>query len=233
MKRLRLFFLLALALLLTTLPTTSSSAQDVGVGVRVGTTGVAGSIAIGITPKLSLRGNGSVFSVPVPLNNTFGDDPRVDATGDANVGAFSGFLDFHPFGSNFRLSGGIGKNNFTVDAVATPLDSVCFGTEDSSGVCDGKVFSPDELGTLKAKVKYPAAIHPYVGIGFGNLATGSSRFTFLLDLGAYYSAVPELTLEGAGLITPTASPENVQNLNEAIKSFAWYPVLSIGVGIRL
>ena len=231
MKRLRLIFPLSLALLLSVVPATFSSAQDIGVGVRVGTTGVGGSIAYGITRKLSLRANGSVFSYGV--EDTVGEDPRLRATGDANVGAFSGFLDFHPFGNSFRLTGGVGKNNFQVDAVAIPLDPVCFGNEDNAGVCDGKVFSPERLGTLKATVKYPAALHPYVGLGFGNLATGNSRVTFLLDLGAYYSSAPELSLENDGLFGPTADPENVQTINDGIKSFAWYPVISIGVGFRL
>lgn len=231
MKRLRLTTPFFLALILSIMTATNTLAQDFGVGVRVGTTGIGGSVAFGITPKLSLRANGSVFSYGV--EDTVGDDPRLRATGDANVGAISGFVDFHPFGNSFRLTGGVGKNNFKVDAVAIPLDPVCFGSEDNAGVCDGKVFSPDRLGTLKATVNYPAAVHPYVGLGFGNLATGNSRVTFLLDIGAYYSSAPELTLENDGLFEPTTDPENVQTINDGIKSFAWYPVLTIGFGIRL
>ena len=97
-----------------------------------------------------------------------------------------------------------------------------------------RFFSPDELGTLKAKVKYPSSHSSLCGDWIrkpGNRLLLDSRSFLILE--PITRRFLELTLEGAGLITPTASPENVQNLNEAIKSFAWYPVLSIGVGIRL
>lgn len=225
MKR---FLLLAAAAMLIVLP---SSAQNVGVGLRAGTTGVGVQVGYGIHPRLNVRAHYSTFSYS--RTETAEGEPDLEIAADAGVGAFSGFIDFHPFRNAFRLTAGLGKNALDVSATATPLESVCLGDEDGNGGCSGKSFSPQKLGNLTAKVSYPSAAHPYVGLGFGSLGNGKSLITFLFDIGAYYTGSPEIELSNEGLFSPTTEPENVQVLNDGLESFAWYPVVSIGFGIRL
>jgi len=208
-----------------------SLAQDIGLGLRVGTTGVGGELAFSVLPKLTLRGHFTALSYSVQ-DNEFGSDPKMTASGKAKAGATMVFLDFHPFGNSFRLTVGAGKNRFDVTASVIPTESVCFGDKNQQGVCDGKEMSPDRLGTLTANVTYPSAIHPYAGIGFGNLAYGRSTVTFLFDVGATYAGSPEITLSNDGLFSPTTTPENVQTLNDGIESFKWYPVVALGIGFR-
>jgi len=207
------------------------TAQDFGVAARAGTTGFGGEAAYSLTRKLSVRGHFSTFSTSIDETST-DTDPNMHTTGDAKIGAVAAFLDYHPFANSFRLTFGAGKNQFDASGDSVPLESVCFGDE-IAGVCDGKVFSPERLGTLGGGITYPSGIHPYGGIGFGNLARGDSRVTFMFDLGFFYTGAPELTLTNNGLFEPTTASENVQPINDGIESFAWYPVVSIGFGIRL
>ena len=211
---------------------TPVAAQDIGIGLRAGTTGVGAEVGLGLTGKLNLRGHFSTFSYGYQ-NTTTDEEPNIEVDGDAELGAMSAFLDLHPFGNSFRLSAGVGINNFDVSATGRALDSVCFGDELPDGACDGKEFSPDRLGSLKGSVSYPAPVHPYMGIGFGSLGKGESLITFLFDLGVFYTGSPEIDLENEGLFRPTTETENLQVLNDGLESFKWYPVVSIGIGFRL
>ena len=208
-----------------------SSAQDIGLGLRAGTTGIGGELGFSITPKLIVRGHFTALSQTVKEEEV-GDDPKMLGSGKAKTGAIMGFLDFHPFGNSFRLTVGAGKNQFDVSASVVPAENVCFGDKNQQGVCDGKEMTPERLGTLSANVTYPSSIHPYAGIGFGNLAYGRSTVTFLFDAGVTYAGSPEITLTNDGLFSPTTTTENVQTLNDGIESFKWYPVVSLGLGFR-
>jgi hypothetical protein len=159
------------------------------------------------------------------------DDITLELDGTATVGAVGALLDFHPFGNFFRLTGGLTVNLFDVAADGTATDDYCFGDLEG-GVCSGKLFSPDRLGTFGAGVSYASSIAPYAGIGFGKIA-GRRRIGLLMDIGALYAGSPEIDLEATGLLTPTASTEQEQILNTGIESFKWYPVVSFGIAIRL
>lgn len=225
-------FLTFLLIVFVALPVQQiSSAQDIGLGLRVGTTGGGGELAVSLLPKLTLRGHFTTVSYTLK-EDEIGDDPKMNASGKAKGGAMMGFLDFHPFGNSFRLTVGAGQNQFDVTATVVPSENVCFGDKNPQGVCDGKEMTPDRLGTLAANVTYPASLQPYAGIGFGNLAYGQSTITFLFDAGVIYAGSPEITLSNDGLFSPTTTEENVQTLNDGIESFKWYPVVSLGIGIR-
>ena len=210
----------------------TASAQNIGFGLRAGTTGVGAEVGLGLTGKLNLRGHFSTFSYGY-TESTTDEDPNLTVDGDASLGAMSAFLDLHPFGNSFRLSAGVGTNNFDVSATGRALDAVCFGDELPDGGCDGKEFSPEKLGSLKGSVSYASSMHPYMGIGFGSLGNGESLITVLFDLGVFYTGSPEIDLDNDGLFRPTTEAENIQVLNDGLESFKWYPVLSIGVGFRL
>lgn len=225
----RPFFLVVFVALFASSP---AAGQDLGIGLRAGTTGFGAEVGLGITGKLNVRGHFSTFSYGY-TETTTGEDPNLTVDADAGIGAMTAFIDLHPFGNSFRLTGGIGKNNFDVSATGAALDAVCFGDETPNGGCDGKEFSPDKLGTLKGSLSYSSSMHPYMGIGFGSLGNGDSPITFLFDLGFFYTGSVEIDLDNDGLFQPTTAPENVQVLNDGFESFKWYPVLSIGIGFRL
>ncbi|MDE2997124.1 MAG: hypothetical protein OXT73_10380 [Bacteroidota bacterium] len=225
MKRL---LLLAIPLLLTASP---ASSQNLGVALRAGTTGLGVQAGYGLHSRINLRINYSAFALSQTRIEK--GDPDLEIQADAGVGAISGFVDVHPFATSFRLTVGLGQNALDVDAVATPLEGVCLGDQSDNGPCDGKEFSAERVGKLTGKVSYASGMHPYIGMGFGNLGTGQGLITFLFDLGAYFTGSPSIEMDGQGLIRPTAESDNVQVLNDGIESFTWYPVVSLGIGIRL
>ncbi|MFT5142296.1 MAG: hypothetical protein ACI80V_000827 [Rhodothermales bacterium] len=220
----RILLLVAAATL--SLPATA----QIGIGLRAGTLGPGIEVAYAISPKLSVRATGS-YLTHSRTEEIDEDDITLELDAKATVGAFGALLDFHPFGNFFRLTGGVTVNLFDVAANGLPTDDYCFG-DSIGGVCDGKVFSPDRMGTFGANVSYASSIAPYAGIGFGKIA-GRRRIGLLMDIGALYAGSPEVDLVATGLLTPTASIEQEAILNTGVETFTWYPVVSFGIAIRL
>jgi hypothetical protein len=224
MKRF-VFLLAAIAMVLP-----ASAQSTFGIGLRAGTLGPGADIAYNVSPKLNIRLSGSYFSLAV--DEVQEEDPDIRWKGDVAIGAVGINADFHPFGGAFRLTGGININLFDVSAVGTPIEAYCFGSV-VNGSCDSKEFQASKLGSLGAGVGYASSIAPYAGIGFGKAAGAHSRIGFLFDLGALYTGSPEVDLNGTGLLAPTAGQENEDTLNTGLESFQFYPVISLGLAIRL
>lgn len=208
----------------------SAHARQVGLSVSVGTLGPGASVAYSVSPKFSVRAGGSLLSTTI--NEDFDeDDVSLVLEGDARVGAVSALADYHPFRSSFRLTGGLRLNLLDGDVSGRSADPFCLGDEDAQGVCQTKEFAPEKVGTFGVKVSYANALQPYAGIGFGNLAHGRKRITFMFDAGLIYTGSPDIELVATGLLTPTAE-QNEAVLNEGFESFVVYPVISFGIGVR-
>lgn len=225
----RTLSLVAVAIILF-MTSADASAQNAGVAATVGTLGPGVQVALKTTQKLNVRVGGSYFAVTV--DDELDDEVDVVLEGDARVGAFSALADYHVFGNSFRISGGARINLFEVHADGVPAEPYCFGDE-IDGVCRDKLFQPERLGTLGGTISYPNPVQPYLGLGFGNLGRGESRVTVMFDLGVIYTGSPEIDLEATGLLTPTASGEQEDVLNEGLESFVLYPVFSFGIGVRI
>jgi hypothetical protein len=123
---------------------------------------------------------------------------------DAIRAASSLLLDWHPGGGAFRLSGGLAF--IRTEAEITGLSSA------------GRSFGSNSLTT-------------YFGVGWGNPLRHGSRWTFLVDVGAF---------GGGGLsvstapVTPRASTSGVrENDSGGLRlRFSWHPVVSTGVSFR-
>ncbi|MFT4604500.1 MAG: hypothetical protein ACI9W4_001231 [Rhodothermales bacterium] len=213
---------------LATILATPAFAQ-IGVAIRAGTLGPGINVAYGISDKLAVRATGSYLTYSI--NDSIDEEVTVDLEGEATIGAVGVAVDYHPFGNFFRLSGGLNVNLFEVSGTGLPTGSYCLGDGDAAA-CDGKLFAPNRLGSFGATLSYSSAIAPYAGIGFGRVA-GKQRIGLLLDIGALYTGSPEIDLDGSGLLAPTASPEQENTLNQGIESFQWFPVVSVGVAVRI
>lgn len=211
-------------------PPGSSEARQVGLSVSVGTLGPGASVAYSVSPKFTVRAGGA--SLSTTIDEDFDeDDVSLVLEGDARIGAVSALADYHPFRSSFRLTGGLRLNLLDGDVSGRSTDPFCLGDEDAQGVCQTKEFAPEKVGTFGVKVSYANALQPYAGIGFGNLANGRKRVTFMFDAGVIYTGSPDIELVATGLLTPTAE-QNQAVLNEGFESFVVYPVISFGIGVR-
>lgn len=202
----------------------AGSAHAIGLGV----TGKAGSLGIGVEvtksliPHVNIRGGLNFLNYA--FDQTEGGN---DYDFDLKLKSFSILADLHPIpGRGLRLSGGIIFNNNHLDMVSVASGSYSIGNRTYTGA---------EVGTLNGTVDFKSTA-PYFGIGWGNATSG--RFGLALDLGVVLQGVPQVSLTATGLVTsdPTFVQElnrEVQELENDISEFQYYPVISLGLSLNL
>jgi hypothetical protein len=210
---------LTLPLLLIVLAPSSGWAQGLGLGGRVGTLGLGGELAVGLTDRVVVRG-GAGF-MPYDPNFTFSDvGVSLSLPNVYNVG-----VDLYVNGA-VRFGGGI---LFRSD------DPTLRGDFDSPQEIGGTTYTPQELGTLTG-VLDSSGRAPYVLVGFGrHTAAGVGLF---LDLGLAFTGDPDVRLDAEG---GTLSPDSNASFRSALDREAaafeadmrgylkLWPVLSLGV----
>ena len=164
---------------------------------------------------------------------------------------------YQPF-KMFYLTAGLGKSLFASDVRGISANDIVFRDNNDSRVAS---IAKDDIGPFVIDIKYKNSITPYFGIGLGSFVPQNSRVSFALELGAYYigSFVLEPTfptglnienIDYSGPITPEQEGvinaeinkvnneikfevnNNIQDINDALKSFKFYPVLKLTVGFR-
>ncbi len=189
-----------------------------GVTVKAGTLGYGGDVTIGLSSCLNLRGGLNVFSYDR-------DEEMDEATvnGELDFQTIPVLLDWHPWGSGFRISAGPVINNNEILLSASPttdfeLDDQEF---DIQGL-DGSVAFDD--------------ISYYFGIGFGNAACeDGGRIRFAFDFGLLYHGAPDVTATAQATVPAlvqnaldAALAAEVQEYEDDLSSFPFWPVISFG-----
>ncbi|MDG5766175.1 hypothetical protein QA596_01770 [Balneolales bacterium ANBcel1] len=191
------------------------------VGVHAGTAGIGLDASGTVIRNLNARVNVSMFSYST--NGTYEDDePNLDYSVDGSTASGSLVFDYFPTGRIFKLSAGLYYMDFSVDGFATPNEAY---------ELNNKVFQPERMGSLAAKVDYGSKIMPYAGLGFGNPLSPGSRLTFNFDLGVLYAGSPRFRMEGEGLISATARQD--RNIQNGLSAFNFYPILRTGFTYRI
>lgn len=202
------------------LPQTSMAQTRSGIAfsVQASTLGPSASLHFRATDALHVRLRGSYL--PYTYNDEFEDnDVTAEANADLKLGGPEARLEWHPFKTAFHLSGGALFNITEVDGSVVPTKPYEYSDE--------KTFSPEKLGSLDATVSYPS-VAPYAGIGFGHAL--NSRWSFLVELGAYYTGSPQVEMEGTGLIKPTE--QNAEVLEKGFESFTVLPHFAFGLAYQ-
>ena len=213
--------LLAVALLAGVLPA-AASAQGIGVGARIGTLGVGGEIAVGLSSRFEVRGGFGVL--PVEISRTYSDvEYTIEPTSPlANIG-----VDFYPLGTSLRIGAGM-----LFLSEPTTLGGEFTGTVEIGD----RTYTGSEVGTLSGELDHGSRA-PYAIVGFGS-HTGRGIGLFL-DLGAAFMSDPVLRLEATG---PVADDPQFQadlereraEAEEDAKDFLKVlPIASIGIRIGI
>jgi hypothetical protein len=220
------------------LPAASVGAGDaIGLAVagRAGTPGFGLDVSKSLTSSVNLRGTLSLFS--------YGHDFDANLS-QGNVGAdvhFEGKLrlktlgllaDLYPTGDGFHLTGGLIYNRNRVVIDATPTVSVTINDQ---------TYPVGEVGTLTGTAEIGSRWVPYAGLGFGNPTGHDHRVTVLLDLGVIFQGQPRLSLSASGAaagvpglqsdLDVAADKVNREHLDKGYLKY--YPVLSLGIAVRL
>ncbi|MFO7536017.1 MAG: hypothetical protein R6X19_10130 [Kiritimatiellia bacterium] len=201
------------------------SQATVGVGVRLGTTGIGGEVAVELVEDyLNLRVAGNGGSLDVDVNE---DDLTYESSVDLQT--WMALLDWHVGGGPFKIVAGGCYNGSDVTGEGRPNEPIEVGDV---------TYTPAQIGTLFASAEYDS-FGGYFGIGFGNLASSRGRWAMSLDLGVMFFQEPDLTLESRGGLFSN-SPQVKRNVQKELDDFSddyiewlrYYPVLSVGLAVR-
>ncbi len=194
-----------------------TEAQGYAASLKAGTQGVSLQVYRSLSSGFNVSLGAGIFSFNAN-NVEHTSDYRVD--GDLKLSNVSALADWFPFESSFRFTGGLVVNLNKVSAVITPTVTKTTGNIQ---------YTPDKLGNVTADITFQK-VAPYLGIGFGNPTSGSPGLGFTFDLGAFYQGSPQATMTGTKLLTPMDSQG--PQLQDNLKWFQFYPVLSLGISYK-
>lgn len=203
----------------------------------VGIAGTAGTLGLGI--ELTVGGSGQIqgrLGVHGYNYSERREASDIEYDGEASLRTANAFVDWHPGGRGFRLTGGLVFNNTEVTGSSLPPAS---GFYDIGGVPVPAAL----LGTLDAKVDFDPIV-PYAGLGWGRAPGSGSGFGVTLDLGVIFQGEGEITLTP---VIPAGSPLNnpvarealqilidreERELQDDVDDYDMYPVVSLGISYR-
>ncbi len=123
-------------------------------------------------------------------------------------------LDWHLFNGVTHLTTGLVYNNNKVDL-----------TSNGSYTINGFLYT----GTMNSTVTFNK-VAPYLGFGWSGQAKNSG-LSFKSDFGVLFQGKPKSTLtSGAGGPTGTDLAKAQSDLDDSLKNFRYYPVISFGIG---
>lgn len=210
----------------------TASAQDTGslaVDASLGTTGVSAHAQLGVHPRLALRMGYNWLE--------FGRDDQefsgISYSGDLEFAGFGGFVDLHPLANAFTVTGGVfvGDKSAVLDAV--PTTDVEIGSQ---------TFTPDEVGTLSGDADFDDTAF-FAGIGYDPSLYKNGSVSLIVRAGVMFTGEPTVTLDATALADEQLPQELRDRLRDAlveeadiladdIDDYAFYPVLTLGVGYR-
>jgi len=125
-------------------------------------------------------------------------------------------LDWFVFGGTFRISGGIVSNNNKLTGMAN-------GQLDINGI-----LYPSGSATTETTF---AKTSTYLGIGWGGLPSATKGFGMSFDLGVMGQGSPTTKITSTSVpVPPNDIAAEEAALNEDLKNFKYWPVVSFGIG---
>ncbi|PHR59094.1 MAG: hypothetical protein COA43_09570 [Robiginitomaculum sp.] len=197
-----------------------AAANDLALGLSAGTDGVTANIKFGVSNKLSVSAGYGYLK--------FNHDKTydgIDYTGDLKLANFQGFINYHPFGGAFNISGGAYLGDKSLDLLATPASDVQIGDV---------TYTPAQVGTLDGKGEL-ANFAPYAGIGYDNFLSSNSAWSFNARLGVMFSGSPDIELSSSnGLLSADSVfraelDKEIAKIEDDINTYKYYPVISLGI----
>ena len=214
-------FIAGLALFLALSP---AAWADVGVLLKAGTLGAGLDVSKGISETLALRLQANALSYDEDITES-----DVEYKAELDLRSAGVLLDWHPFSGVFRVSGGAYWNGNEASATGRPTG----GTYEINGT----TYASAEIGSLNGQVDFPS-VAPYLGLGFGSAPKAGSGLSFSFDVGVLYQREPNVALSVAcGTTARCAQLQSdvaaeAVSLQDELKDFKFYPVVSFGIGYR-
>jgi hypothetical protein len=217
----------------------SAPFSSFGVGIKASLLGFGAEVATPLARRFNLRAGFNAFS----YNRGFNKD-GVAYAGQLTFRSGEAHLDWFPLGGSFHVSpGALIYNGNQILANASVASGQTFTLNGASYTSD----AADPVAGL-GKVDFREA-GPMITAGWGNhLPRGRRRFSVPFEFGAIYTGAPQASLSLAGsacdstgvncrkIATDATIVSNVQaeqnKLNKDMAAFKFYPVISVGFGVK-
>ncbi len=137
----------------------------------------------------------------------------VNYSGDLKLSSADLLADWHLFGGITHLTAGLLYNNNKVDLTSVGSYSI-----------NGNSYT----GTLNSTVTF-RKVSPYLGFGWSGQAKNKG-FSFNSDIGILFQGKPTSTVSSTDPTVTSADLATAQSdLDDSLKNFRYYPVISIGI----
>jgi hypothetical protein len=185
-------------------------------GLGLGVAGKVGTLGYGI--ELGYRFN-NYLAVRAGINKgSFGYSATESGTDYDYTMDFDNVpvtLDWFVFGGTFRVTGGVVSNNNKLTGTASGLVDI------------GGITYP---GSATTETRF-AKTSTYLGIGWGSLPSTTKGFGMSFDIGVMGQGSPTTTITSTSQPVPPADiAAEEASLNEDLKNYKYWPVVSLGIG---
>lgn len=192
-----------------------SALADTTVAVKASTLGIGVDAAFPITESIDARIGINTFSY-----NINQDSNGANFNGKLNLSSLAALVDWHPRNGSFRISGGAIYNNNRFSMTVVPAGGVV--------TIGGVNYPVATAGTVSSSVDF-GKVAPYLGIGWGSAAKDTG-FSFATDIGVMFQGTPRSNVTASGTVSAADLAKANTDLNDALKDFRYYPVVSLGIG---
>lgn len=192
---------------------------QVAIGGSIGTTGATVEAQVKVLPGLQLRGGYNYFQYEA--DDTYDD---IAYEGDLDLNTLGAFLDFHPFGNSFMITGGAYFGEKSLNLTGTPTSNVEVGSQ---------TFTPQQVGTLRMQADLEDTA-PFIGLGWDNTFENPG-IGFKFIAGAMFTGSPQVNLTASGGTLSndpnfqTQLAQEEQNLQDDVDDYEVYPVVQAGL----
>lgn len=188
---------------------------------KASTLGLGGELTTGITSNVNARVGINTFDMD--FDEEF-DDVEYDVGLDFS--SVSVLVDWYIFNDSFRISGGVISMDHELDLDAT-------GPAGETEEIGDNTYTWADIGTLSGSVEVDD-LAPYVGIGWGDPVNSGRRWGFYCDLGVAFTDSPDVKLTATGVAAGLAADvqKELDDIEDDLDSFKFYPVLSLGLYYR-
>jgi hypothetical protein len=205
-------------------------AQSFSLGLKAGTLGIGIEAEGNIDKTFGGRIGANYLSYEYSSKCR---DCDVDFDYDVKSATFPVFLDWHPAGGSFRISGGIVFSNSQFEGSVNYSSS----DDETEKIGDNK-YRKGDIGNLDATVDF-SEVNPYFGVGWDTSFGESKRFGFLCDLGFIFQRSPEVKLTSNGTLSKSSDPtfksdlaKEEEDIQDSLNKWKYYPLVALGVSYR-
>lgn len=202
-----------------------AQAQKLSVGANAGLSGFGFETSFAINESIHIRGGANFL--PASYADTFeGDDFDFPVKYDATIDfkSFQLGADFYPASQKvFFLGTGLVINNKEIRANIE--------ADGPYELNENRTLRADQMGSMSATIGLGEKIAPYLVMGFGNVIKPNRRVGATVRMGVIYTNSPSVTMQGTGLISPTA--EQAPDFENGLAPVKFYPVFNLGLNIKI